>query len=446
MDHKRVVPILLTLSLSIVGSSGDYGSTFLFSGICWHNIKYPLGRVFTEDVEGSGYPRGENCKVTIISPDERYRILIVFESFNVYYSEGCTLDYVQIYDGYEISDDELLTEKPLCGDVTPSAYHSTGKVITLQFVTSKELPVGRESDGIRKPNGFTFVYNAFIPFHLIKDDVNNTMGLPSQFCCKTGDVCIDWALVCDDVINCPDYSDETETLRCLAKKTGLEGVAESLGLPMKAVVGVVVGSILLLILIIIIVVICCCCRRRRRRRHRRDTKDVEELYRHPNKMYVGSKHKSKSSKIVHPHAQYLHSRLGHDIVRTHYSGMTGTDQNGMDTTPINSDNMIPYWPRSPVVLRSPGRAHRLHRPSPDIYKRSKEKTSLKRNSSHKIVNTVFQNHHHSSDYELTSNPSTFDKRPHPNKDNFDFECTSTMPSRHFEAVYYRLYPQNESHM
>ncbi|XP_070573961.1 uncharacterized protein [Ptychodera flava] len=294
--------LLLSLTVSILGLLGanaNYSNTYLFSGICWHNIKHDAGRIFTEHVEEAGYPRGQHCKATIMSPDERYRVLAVFESFDVFDSDGCTVDYVRIYDGDKMYDADLLTETPLCGNSTPAAYRSSGGAMTVEFISADTLPEGATG----RPHGFELVYNVYLPYEMLEDGSNDTAGSSGQFCCETLDVCISKSLVCDGFYNCPDHSDEANTVSCLAKKAGLGTIAEKLGLPLATVIGAAVGSILFLILaIIIITIICCCCCCRRK-----DEKEVKEVHRYSEKrtIHTTSSKSNSNHTIVYPDRNYF---------------------------------------------------------------------------------------------------------------------------------------------
>ncbi|XP_077865327.1 uncharacterized protein LOC144351932 [Saccoglossus kowalevskii] len=412
MDHKVSKLLLIIIFGAATVVKANYSTTYLFSGICWHNIKHRIGRVFTEHTEGSGYPRDMNCKVTIISPDDRYRVMISFETFDLYASDGCTVDYVNIFDGDNTYTTPLLNdENPLCGNSTPPFYLSTGSTITLQLITAAELPDGTEVEGQRKPHGFSFVYNTFIPYDVIEDDVNNTMGLPGQFCCETDDVCIDSQLVCDDVNNCPDQSDETDTLRCLAKKSGLDKVSKFLDLSLETTIGIAVGSFLFLILIIImIILICCCCCCRRCQDKVKETKD----YFHSEKSYDSS---YASSRNAHRYKTRPY------VISGYRSGPTMSDSGLSSHTP--------WWINQPRVPR-PANTRGASQ-SKGISDTHQSIPAARRPKPHvpAALNPTL--------YKDAKTPSSSGRKRSRSSRDDGFESDVSLMSGDFDLVYYKLY-------
>ncbi|XP_070575641.1 neuropilin and tolloid-like protein 2 [Ptychodera flava] len=263
----RSVIRLSILSLILVWTQGlQHRTTYLQDYVnnyaCIHNISYATGEVHSHrGAEETTYQNGLDCMVTI-NAEPGKRINIRFDLFDLSSMYDTILkqcrgngDRVYIYDKGDIlliRNDNEIPQVTLCGGTGtfPADHQSMGNVVTLRFI-SDAAPT--------EDTGFKFIYTQF---------TTPTDGATSTDCftCDDGTMCIDQDLVCDDLNNCNDNSDETNS-RC--KDAPQDIFALGVGALGIGVVVIVVSVICLVFLIVLIVCIVCCCRWRKSNRENR---------------------------------------------------------------------------------------------------------------------------------------------------------------------------------
>lgn len=164
------------------------------------------------------YQSNLDCTV-ILTVNNPSRILLQFYRFFLEERvNGVCVDSLTVFDG-SAENSPAITEA-LCGRVDSFEVESTGSDVTLVFQT--------DDDGSN--SGFGIFYTAF----------NDVPCSADQFQCNNSR-CIDSTLVCDTYNMCGDGSDESNC------DTG--DVVADTGLPMIAIVGILVVAIFLVVLL-----------------------------------------------------------------------------------------------------------------------------------------------------------------------------------------------------
>ena len=106
-------------------------------------------RVITSPNFPNGYRNNETCGWTI-EAEEGQIIELTMETFDLEYSNDCSYDSVQAFDGRNSSSRSILAKK-LCGThgTMPKKFRTTGKYLYLEFI----------SDLTRIEKGFRFFYS-----------------------------------------------------------------------------------------------------------------------------------------------------------------------------------------------------------------------------------------------------------------------------------------------
>ncbi|XP_006814121.1 low-density lipoprotein receptor-related protein 12-like [Saccoglossus kowalevskii] len=176
------------------------------------------------------YTDNLDCVVTISANPGR-QILLTFTFFSIQSSEGCTADYLYVYDGPSTEYDMV---SGVCGNSLPADVVTSGNNVTLRLKTDNT------------DNNFGFgLYATSFGLAPCSDD--------GEFECSN-ERCIDSALQDDFINNCGDFSDEGDFG---------EIVGGILALGMGVVIVIVVVSVLLVICCICVCVCACvkCCKK-----------------------------------------------------------------------------------------------------------------------------------------------------------------------------------------
>lgn len=172
-----LLPLLLLLPLVSASQIQNMCDTSSFSGAS--------GEFYSHAGFGSSdYGNNLDCRATIKVPNSK-AVKITFVAFDVEQHSSCSYDYLALYDGASIGDEEI---RRFCGATLPPAVSSTGDSLTLRFKTDHSI----NGDG----------------FHVKWESVEPpVICAPNEFKCRN-DKCIPRELRCNGNDDCGDGSDE----------------------------------------------------------------------------------------------------------------------------------------------------------------------------------------------------------------------------------------------
>ncbi|XP_071959039.1 uncharacterized protein [Antedon mediterranea] len=257
MDIKLSLFIVILLS-ALVQSTTEIDNLYVQDVHCDDRVRNitNLSAVISShrSVTTSPYHLSKDCIVLISAPPGQ-QINLRFEFFDLQPSydkdnKRCSPilgDKLMIY---ERGMEGLASppERTYCGGsgVFPADYQSTSNVLGVRFF----------SDNIasQKDYGFRFTYTTF------KSEVSGDC-----FMCSDGTMCIDSDVVCDNIKNCNDDSDEAVDL-CEAESNNIiKEWINWLGLEVVIVIAAAVGLVLIVMVVTCFICCCGCCSRKEKR-------------------------------------------------------------------------------------------------------------------------------------------------------------------------------------
>ncbi|XP_033117372.1 abnormal cell migration protein 13-like [Anneissia japonica] len=253
--------IIIISALALVESTTDADKVYIQDANCEHvrNITKTSAIISSHrSVTEKPYHMSKDCIILISAPPGQ-QINLRFEFFDLHpsfdkESSNCNPisgDKLMIYESGDMTKKDFFSQpadKTYCGGTGkfPNDYKSSTNAIAVRFF----------SDGVesKKDFGFIFTYTTF-----------KTEESSDCFMCSDGTMCITSDVVCDDIENCNDDSDENPDICSAEKKNIIQEWIDWLGVEVVIVIAAALGLVLIVMIITCFVCCCGCCTRKEKR-------------------------------------------------------------------------------------------------------------------------------------------------------------------------------------
>lgn len=213
--HVILFVILISSLATCIGE--DY-----FNQLCNTSVYVDSSRRL-ESSTSLFYKPNVACSYTV-TVDSNKNVMLLQRRFDLENEvKNACVDFVNIHDGGSTSD-STLNASPLCGELSPANYTSSGNKLTVWFQT----------DARGSKHGFDFIFVA----------VTTAPCGSSQFACNNS-ICVDSSLRCSVYNECGDNSDEKN-----CQYATLKGVEISEDAPV--IIGLTIGLFIACIILLII--------------------------------------------------------------------------------------------------------------------------------------------------------------------------------------------------
>ena len=86
----------------------------------------------------SNYPTNVTCVWFLLAP-VNHTVKFFLKEFFLEKDKKCFYDYVEFYDGDNVTSEDHLIDRGMCGNYTPQFINSTGQTLSIVFKSDKSI-------------------------------------------------------------------------------------------------------------------------------------------------------------------------------------------------------------------------------------------------------------------------------------------------------------------